>query len=461
MKKAVIWHQNDVHARFERFAGAAFYLKQHADAEKDLILDAGDFSDTMDVTVCGTNGAGPMELLKHCGFDAVVPGNNEFFMGPQALEAMACVFGHIICANIEKLNHEKIAGIRAYELIEKNGVRFLIIGLTPYFNGPAASDFTDMAGIRTYEPFGEISRIQQECAGKYDLCILLSHCGIRTDRQIAERTKVHLIIGGHSHTEMDGAECADGVYIHQCGCFGKFLGKTEIFLDDDMHIQDVRACSIDVSGMPADGETMRIYLEQKEIAEKALSAVLFEIDEELDYDACRECRAANAAADALYDLCRCDMALINNGILEKGIGRQITEKSLIEASPSGLYPTSVYWYGSKIRSALEASRETERIRGSGKGSGFRGTRLGTLAVSRNVRILNGGREILVDGIPLDDCRLYHVMTSDYLQRGTGYEMLGPSETETEYFSGYIRDLLEAALKDPEFVKQTAVRRIYE
>ena len=48
------------------------------------------------------------------------------------------------------------------------------------------------------------------------------------------------IIGGHSHTEMDEAEHINGTWIHQSGCWAKYLGKLTLEVDDQFHV--VSAC---------------------------------------------------------------------------------------------------------------------------------------------------------------------------------------------------------------------------
>ena len=69
-------------------------------------------------------------------------------------------------------------------------------------------------------------------------------------------------------------------------------------------------------------------------------------------------------------------------------------------------------------------------------------------------------KVTVDGEPLDDDRLYCVITDDYMYRGVvGYTMLKGSEKQEIYHLGYIRDMLERTLRDPSIVDNAFEKRI--
>lgn len=97
---------------------------------------------------------------------------------------------------------------------------------------------------------------------------------------------------------------------------------------------------------------------------------------------------------------------------------------------------------------------------SNRWSGFRGTELGIIAVSYNVEVNCDSQIIKIDGIPLDEETCYRVITSDFLQRGSGYEMLGESLKETNFAKEYFRDLLEMKLNDLQFIESAQVIRFH-
>lgn len=59
--------------------------------------------------------------------------------------------------------------------------------------------------------------------GKYDISILLSHAGMREDREFSETMKgIDIIVNGHSHILMESVEKVNNTIIHQSGCYGYF-----------------------------------------------------------------------------------------------------------------------------------------------------------------------------------------------------------------------------------------------
>ena len=213
MKKITIWHTNDVHSQFEDFSAIVHHLRAHMNKEKDFLLDAGDFCDQKSVMINGTYGVGGIELLKSAGYDAMAIGNNEFFAGVEYLEEMANQNFPLLSANLFCLNKEDIPGVLPYIILRRNELRVLVIGISPYWGeNPESTAFTEMCGIKLFEPTAIVQDILEREKEKFDISILLSHGGIKKDRLIAQATDgLVCIIGGHSHTEMDGSEYINGL----------------------------------------------------------------------------------------------------------------------------------------------------------------------------------------------------------------------------------------------------------
>ena len=453
-----IYHTNDIHSHFEEYLGIAKYLKDHQ-RDSDIYLDAGDFNDWLSPLVNGTDGLGSMRILKETKCDAIAIGNNEFFSDSLKLEKMSYVGVPMVSCNFFKLNGERLGDIKPSIIIEREGVRFLIIGSSPYWGDKGGTTaFMDMNGIRTDSPYELIEKEIKDNQGQYDICILLSHCGLQRDYTIAEQVQgIDIIIGGHSHTEMGTGEYVGNTFIHQSGKYADWLGVIDLEIEDKK-IVSIKAKNI-ANNFKVDKSLEEIYEEEMDNGLRNLSEVLYELDKDLGYDPYRECPSVNAVADSLYYEYPCDLSLINNGILTGPISMYVSKGMLLEVAPSGLNPTSVYWYGYQIKEAIRKSFDKDFISQSGRGPGFRGHVLGAIAVSHNVEIDKETLEIRINGELLDDNRLYHVMSDDYLQRGTCYNMLGFSHKETEFYKGYIRDLLERTLNNKEAMKNIYKVRI--
>ena len=462
MKKITIWHTNDVHSQFEDFSAIVHHLRTHRNKEKDFLLDAGDFCDQKSVMINGTHGVGGIELLKVAGYDAMAIGNNEFFAGIEYLEEMANQNFPLLSANLFGLNKENIPGVLPYIILSRNELRVLVIGISPYWGENSESTaFTDMCGIKLFEPIVFIQDILEREKTNFDISVLLSHGGIKKDRLIAQETVgLDCIIGGHSHTEMDAAECVNGTWIHHSGCWAKYLGKLTLEVDDQFHV--VSACGENIVVKKEKDSTIEsVIAQQTEIATTELRKVLYVLPQDLEFSIEHECMAMNVLADMMWKTYPSDLALINHGILSKGISKEITKLNLLEVSPSPLNLTTVVWSGKQIKDAIFASQKDEYIHmTSNRWSGFRGTELGTIAVSFNVQVNCDLQIIEIDGIPLDEEKCYRVTTSDFLQRGSGYEMLGESLQETIFAKEYFRDLLEMKLNDLQFIESAQVSRFH-
>lgn len=462
MKKITIWHTNDVHSQFEDFSAIVRYIRKHINFEKDFLLDAGDFCDQKSVMINGTHGIGGIELLKSAGYDAMAIGNNEFFAGMEYLEEMTNQNFPLLSANLFRLNKEPISSVLPFITLTRSGVRVLIIGISPYWGeSPESTAFTDMCGMKLLEPTPLVQKILEQEKGNYDISILLSHGGIKKDREIAETVNgLDCIIGGHSHTEMDEAEHINGTWIHQSGCWAKYLGKLTLEVDDDYHVVSASGENIVVE-KEKDPQIESVMSQQTEIAITELSKVLYILPQDLEFSIEHECMAMNVLADMMWKTYSSDLALINHGILSKGIAKEVTKLNLLEVSPSPLNPTTLVWSGKQIKDAILASQKNEYIHmTSNRWSGFRGTELGTIAVSYNVEVNCDLQIIKIDGIPLDEEKCYRVITSDFLQRGSGYEMLGESLKETNFAKEYFRDLLEMKLNDLQFIESAQVIRFH-
>jgi 2',3'-cyclic-nucleotide 2'-phosphodiesterase (5'-nucleotidase family) len=467
MKTAVLWHTNDIHSSFDHFASISTILKLQRNPVCDLTLDAGDFCDLRSIMISGTNGTGGIALLQAAGYDAMAVGNNEFFTGVSVMEEMCAMGFPLLSCNLSALDGSLIKGIQPYLILKRNGVRYLIIGVCPYWGEVEdGTAFTDMAGITLLSPYERIQHIIDSEHGHYDVSILLSHAGYHSgteltgDRLIADRVHgIDIIIGGHSHVLMEHAVKEGSTWIHQSGSHGTVLGKVTMTLDDQNHLVDVTADNIP-SNAEENPQILAVLDAETARGRKNLEQPLYELSSSLDYDAYHECSAVNAVADSLHQEYGGDLGLINHGILSGGLSGTISRMSLLEAEPSPLNPTTVIWTGAQIAEALQASfDETVMSQCNHRWNGFRGTVLGALAVSWNVSVIKEPFHVTIDGIPLDPMKYYTVITDDFLQRGSGYEMLGCSKGVVEFHPKYIRDLLQWTLNSPALIQRAYRKRI--
>ncbi|MTI69223.1 MAG: bifunctional metallophosphatase/5'-nucleotidase [Firmicutes bacterium] len=449
-----ILHTTDIHSNFENLSRVVTKIKEIKD-ENTIILDAGDFSDFKKLELLGTKGLLAVELLEYAGYDAIAVGNNEIFNGVDTLSNMATKSKvAFLSCNLYKKGLNKIKGIFKSTIIKRNGLNFLIIGTSP--------DLGDFYPLFDLELKNYIKAIKEEInlyKNKFDKCILLSHLGLNSDKDIAENIEdIDLIIGGHFHILMDEAEVVNKKVIHTSGANAENLGLVKLKIDGEFKV--IEAKNINVMDIKKDNGALDIIKKNKTIALNNLNKPLYQIDKNLWHDVIEENPITNLLADSLNDILDCDIGIINSGVLNGGVKKgDVSEKKLLEICPSPLNPTCFEIKGKYIKNALENSLDGDFCLSDGQGPGFRGKFLGRLHVS-NAKIEHDGRNILniyINGEKLKSDKYYKVASSDYLFRATGYNSFKHSKNEV-YNKELLRDVLRKYLLKNEFIESSYKER---
>lgn len=454
-----ILHTNDIHSNFHNYGRIVTKIKQLKD-KNTIILDAGDFNDFKSVELQGTNGTAGGELLNIGEYDAIAIGNNETNEGTETLRNIIqySKMPFLTC-NLKNMDLTSIEGTKSSVIIEKGGIKFLIIGTSPN------SDFYFLNNLCTLEYIKAIEFELNKNKGKYDICILLSHLGLIEDREIASRfNQIHIIVDGHSHKAMGKAEFINNTIVHMSGCYGEWLGKLNLEFEkkqDKYIIKNFTDENIKIdNNTEISSEVLQCLRKNKSTAEKNLGKPLYSINLDMWHDVIEENPISNLLADGLKDFLHCDLAIINSGVLNGGIRKgSVSKLKLIEICPSPLNPTIMYIKGSDIFKAFQMSANTDVCLSDGKGSGFRGKYLGKLHISGGTveYIEKNVTKITVGNEELQFEKWYKVASSDYIKRGTGYKTLGNNKYE-KYFIEYLRDILEIYLKKPDFLEKAYENR---
>lgn len=363
------------------------------------------------------------------------------------LEAMSEDDLPLLSCNLVRLNGEPLPFIRKSCVITRAGHRFLIIGATPYYSlqgNDSYNVFFALDDLKVLEPVACIQAEIENHKGAYDFIILLSHLGLTFDEQMAELIAgIDIIIGGHSHSRLEKPLIINGCVIHQAGCYGQLLGRLAFEIQDNKFVL-LECETIEHKAMP-DPDLMKLIETEHMHAIEVLGTPLL-FNHALDFDPIHENRLMNFLCDALVKHYPCDFVLINHGIISNALPDPITALSLIEACPSSLNPCLMRLKGHQIKDAYLQNLDVEYCLESGHGPGFRGSFIGALAFSQAIRIQDD--RIYFNKHELEDEQIYQVMSSDYLQRGTGYPSLTIPDAETIFLHGYIRDVLLEHLLDP-------------
>ncbi|WP_342599998.1 5'-nucleotidase C-terminal domain-containing protein [Psychrobacillus sp. FSL H8-0483] len=454
MMRLKILHTNDVHSNFENFAKVATLIKEHKD-EDTIILDGGDFADFKSIELQGTRGLAAIELLAAISYDALTIGNNEMFNGIETLEHMASNSPFpFISNNLYKKNKTEINGVFKSAILNKNGLRILITGSSPHMG-----EFNDGLGIYMTDYKEAIIEEIKRNEGKYDICLLLSHVGTFADEPLAiDIPEIDIIISAHDHKLFNEAKVINNTIMNSAGNYGEHLGILELEINEG-EVKLLHSTTISSIDVEKDEQILSLLKMNKEKAIEVLGQPLYPLAQSLWHDVIEENPLTNLIADGLKDMLNCDIGLINSGICNLGIFNELSNKKLIEVCPSPLNPTSFEIQGKYIKQALEQSLDAQICLADGRGPGFRGRFVGRLHVS-GAKIEHDGKKVhavYVNKRLLEDDIWYTVASSDYLQRGSGYESLANNRNEM-YLAEEIKDVIRLYANEPEFNEQAYINR---
>lgn len=252
-KQIVILHTNDTHSTIEpvsqyskvkEAAGKAgcvrraTMVKQLREQNPDILLfDSGDFSQgsTYYTMYKGEVEVGLMNIM---GYNAATLGNHEFDFGLDNLAKLARQASFpIVCSNCDFTGTPCQDVIKRYCVIERNGLRIGVFGLSPKIEGLIMKE--NIVGVKYIDPIEATKEVVTLLRGKEhcDIVVCLSHLGwglapefIDDQLLISSTSGIDLVLGGHSHTymrEMEWVDNAEGmpVPVNQNGKHGAFVGK--------------------------------------------------------------------------------------------------------------------------------------------------------------------------------------------------------------------------------------------
>ena len=246
--RLVILHTNDTHSHFEPersgemkdhggiIERAAFVdsVRTEYGESNVLLLHAGDVCQGSSY-FSEFSGDLEVDMVNAMQYDCIALGNHEFDNGIEDLARRAKgVVCPIVCANLDLSTFELGKYVEPYAVIERGGMKLGIIGLAPDISTCVMKEISSR--IPQLDPVEETNRYASELkeAG-CDMVILLSHQGYAEDQKIVAAVRgVDLVIGGHSHTFVNGliyVKDLDGrkIPITTDGCYGLEMGEVRIY----------------------------------------------------------------------------------------------------------------------------------------------------------------------------------------------------------------------------------------
>ena len=452
-KKLTILHANDLHGQLNFTVGKDLvvqggislmsgYVKKVRSEEPTFFGICGDVLQE-DVWGSDYKGTNTVELINYLRPDAISLGNHEMDYGLEHLLIFnACIRSDVLCGNVmvAPLSQELFTPCKVYEV---GGVRMLLIGVIPkaFLNKILSDEFC--RNMLSYKDSYDVIRdaVAAHAQEHIDLVVLMSHYGIEGDLELAanmpEDLHVDLILGGHTHIDMDAAKVVNGIPIAQSSYGTTHVGRFDLVVDTEANrIENwswqrvaltEELCEYDYG---VDELADRIVFDKKKIVSNENICTLesgFTHQSRL-----YETEIGDLVADAFLESYPVDLVILQSGsIRRKEVGPVITEKDFKEMYPFDDRFVSVTLSGKEIRDCFDylfSLKEDGSIMN------------GTFQYSKGFRLLVDGtdcwekgchvEEISLNGEALQDDRKYRVgMTKNCADSAFRYfnQIFGPEK----------------------------------
>lgn len=250
IKRFTILHANDIHGQLQFTLGkdmnirggislmSGYIRKVRNEDTPSMFTISGDVLQE-DIRGSDYKGTNTVNLINYLRPDAISLGNHELDYGlAHLLIFKECVKCPVLCANMIVGALDEALFLSSY-IYKAGDIRILLIGVIPraFFNRIISDEFCrNMLTYKdTYEAIRE--QIALNADEKPDLTVLMSHYGIDGDRDLArdmpDDIHVDMILGGHTHINMDEAEVVNDIVIAQSSYGTTHIGRFDLEIDTE------------------------------------------------------------------------------------------------------------------------------------------------------------------------------------------------------------------------------------
>ena len=432
VRKLTILHANDLHGQLHftlqedctlqgGISLTSGYVKKIRAQEEGVFF--GICGDVLQEDILGSDykGTNTVNILDYVRPDAISLGNHELDYGfAHLLTFKSCIDAPTLCANI-RVGHLAKDLFLPSMVYETNGVRMLLIGVIPraFLNKIMSDEFCrSMLDYKeTYEAIRD--EIQKHENERIDLVVLMSHYGIEGDRILAQEMpkdlRVDIILGGHSHINMDEAEVINDIVLAQSSYGTTHIGRFDLEVDTTNHC----LVSWKWNRIHLTEETSSFDYGIDELADKIVfhkkktsgTGKICEFAEKYTHKSrLFETDLGDIVADAFFETHHPDFVILQSGSLRlKEVETELTEKALRQLYPFDDKFLIVTMSGKEIREGFEYlfSLKPDGSVMNGTFQFSRGFRLEadfTDCWNRGCRI----ESLTLNGKPLEEKTLYRV-----------------------------------------------------
>lgn len=467
-------------------------LKTYKDLEApELLIDAGDALQGLPISNF-SKGMDMVEIMNAVGYDAMAVGNHEFDFGfESAMKYQEAMNFPLLSANIYQ-NEKRI--FKPYTIVEKAGKNIAIIGLTTPETASKThpNNVKEVTFSEPIEEAIKVINELKNNAKPIDAFIVTGHLGIDAttpekwrgdtlaDKLSKEFSDLNItVLDGHSHTAVQGGQRFGNVIYSQTGNYLNNVGLVTIDLVDFAKKDAVLVSAKDLTALeenPAVKELVAAAAARFKVwaSEEVIPYNPFQFNGERENVRTRETNLGDIIGDAMLAYGQdgfstpSDFAVTNGGGIRANIEPgTITLGQIIAVLPFGNSISQIKVTGAEVKEMFEMSlRSTPQKNEDGSiifddykqpklgaNGGFlhvsstirvhydstkKGTLLANDEGNQTGKIIVGERVLQVDiqnretgkYEPIDEKKMYHMATNDFLAAGgDGYDMLGGEREE--------------------------------
>ena len=268
----------DVEDKSGSYAQIATYVKDVRKNNKNVVLvDVGDAIQDNQVDVFAKDKKYYKEhpipkVLNEMKYDVFVLGNHEFNFGMKALdEILKDIKAKKLTANFYYKKNDK-RYIDATTIIEKDGVKLGIIGLSTPMSAKFEEDTGNLKDMKFTSPTEEArTQVEKLKAKGVDAIIVIAHMGIENENKIPDTGMrdvinavdgIDVVIAGHMHKDVP-SETIKNTLITEPHRYGTVVSEVDLTFDinDKKEVKLVKKESktVPVKALEADKKIVEIY----------------------------------------------------------------------------------------------------------------------------------------------------------------------------------------------------------
>ncbi len=405
-----------------------------------ILLSAGDMSQgSADSNLL--YGKPIITAMNELGFEAMAIGNHEFDWGLDKLETMEkqAKFPFLAANIVDKATGKTTELAKPYVIIEKNGVKVGVIGVTT----PETEYKTKASVVGGFEfknPAEVVNALVPEVkkAGA-DIVVVLGHIGANQDPKTQEIsgeaaelaklvTGVDAIIAGHSHQTVSGK--VNNIPIIQGWYNGRAVGHIDFYVDAktkaitrmDYYVDNLQGM---IKDLTEDARFKNWFSYIQSLNNPILNVKVGNAAADLSRATSKDAQVSPLgkwAADAVRKAGNAEIAILNGGGIRSDIAAgDITMRSMYTFMPfdNTLYTAELT--GKQVKAAIEHGLLTFKEDGTTV-EGFGSGQFSGINVQYDSNKPYGQRIVsitLLDGTPVDDNKLYKVASMDFLALENG------------------------------------------